>query len=75
MQIQTENIYLKKVGSNLRRLRKEKGLTMEAVANEAEIEYRQLGRIERGEINTTILSLLKIAKVLGIEMSVVFEFV
>lgn len=66
--------YLKKVGDNLRRIRKEKGLSMEFVANEAEIEYRQLGRIERGEINTTIISLLRIAEILKVDMKVLFDF-
>ena len=66
--------YLKKFGDNLRRIRKEKGLSMEFVANEAEIEYRQLGRIERGEINTTIISLLRIAEILKVEMKVLFDF-
>ena len=32
---------------------------MEAVALEAGIEYRQLGRIERGEGNTTIISFIE----------------
>ena len=41
---------------------------MENVANEAQIEYRQLGRIERGEVNATILSLLKIATVLKVNV-------
>jgi transcriptional regulator with XRE-family HTH domain len=65
--------YLKKVGSNLRKIRKEKGFTMENLANEAEIEYRQLGRIERGEINTSIISLLRICHTLNIEMKTLFE--
>ena len=65
--------YLKKVGSTLRRIRKEKGYTMENLANEAEIEYRQLGRIERGEINTSIISLLRICQTLNIEMKTLFE--
>jgi transcriptional regulator with XRE-family HTH domain len=65
--------YLKKVGSTLRRIRKEKGYTMENLANEAEIEYRQLGRIERGEINTSIISLLRICETLDIEMKTLFE--
>ena len=68
------NIYLKEFGNNLRRIRKDKGLSMEAVANEAEIEYRQLGRIERGEVNTTIISLLRIAKILKVEMKLLFDF-
>lgn len=65
--------YLKKVGSNLRRIRKEKGFSMENLAYEAEIEYRQLGRIERGEINTSIISLLRICETLQVEMKVLFE--
>jgi transcriptional regulator with XRE-family HTH domain len=68
------NIYLKEFGNNLRRIRKEKGLSMEVVANEAEIEYRQLGRIERGEVNTTIISLLRIAEVLKVDIKEFFDF-
>ena len=41
--------YLKTVGGNVRNIRVSKGLSMEAVANEPNMEYRQLGRIERGE--------------------------
>ena len=67
------DIYLKKFGNNLRKIRKEKGFTMEGLANEAEIEYRQLGRIERGEINTSIISLLRICEVLQIEISSLFN--
>ena len=74
MKSERYDIYLKEFGKNLRRIRKGKGFTMESVANEAEIEYRQLGRIERGEINTTIISLLRIANVLKIEVKELFEF-
>ncbi|MEN9964164.1 MAG: hypothetical protein RL582_1259, partial [Bacteroidota bacterium] len=65
--------YLKKVGNTLRKIRKEKGYSMENLANETEIEYRQLGRIERGEINTSIISLLRICQTLDIEMKTLFE--
>lgn len=68
------NKYLKQLGNNLRRIRKEKGLTMEILANEAEIEYRQIGRIERGEVNTSIISLLRIAEILKVDIKVFFEF-
>lgn len=66
--------YLKAFGHNLRRIRNSKGLTMEELAGRAEIEYRQLGRIERGEINTTILTLNKLAKNLDIEIQQLFIF-
>jgi transcriptional regulator with XRE-family HTH domain len=49
------------------------GLTMEALANETEIEYRQIGRIKRGEINTTIISLVRIAEVLKVDISQFFN--
>lgn len=45
---------------------------MEGLAHEADMEYRQLGRIERGEINTSILSLLRICEALHVEISEVF---
>lgn len=47
---------------------------MEALANESEIEYRQLGRIERGEVNTTIISLLRIAEILKVDIKILFDF-
>lgn len=63
---------LKMIGKNVRTIRNSKGLSMEAVANEANIEYRQLGRIERGEGNTTVASLLKIADALKVNVSEFF---
>ncbi len=64
---------LKMIGDNIRNIRKSKGLSMEAVANEANIEFRQLGRIERGEGNTTIASLVKIADALKVNLSEFFQ--
>lgn len=63
--------FLKDVGNNIRRIRREHDLSMETVANEAEIEYRQLGRIERGEVSATITSLLRIAQAMKVD---VYEF-
>ena len=45
---------------------------METVAFEIGIEYRQIGRIERGEVNTTIISLYRIANALNTEIQVFF---
>lgn len=46
---------------------------MENLANETEMEYRQLGRIERGEINTSIVSLLRLCETLKVELKDLFE--
>ncbi|MGC9151664.1 MAG: helix-turn-helix domain-containing protein [Microbacter sp.] len=68
------DIFLKEVGKNIRRIRKKQGLTMEAVANDSEIEYRQLGRIERGEGNSTIITLQRLAEVMKVDIHQFFIF-
>jgi transcriptional regulator with XRE-family HTH domain len=65
--------FLKAFGNNLRLKRKELGFSQERLAYEAEIELRQLGRIERGEINTGIISIKIIADTLGIDPKELFE--
>jgi transcriptional regulator with XRE-family HTH domain len=54
------------VGANIRRLRKERGLSQEALAGEAGLAMRHLGRIERGEGNPTVAILGKLAEVLKV---------
>ena len=65
---------LKVFGKNLKKLREEKGLTQEALANDADIPINQIGRIERGEINTTISTANAIAKALNLELWDLFRF-
>jgi transcriptional regulator with XRE-family HTH domain len=65
--------FLKAFGNNLRLKRKELRFSQERLAYEAEIELRQLGRIERGEINTGIISVKIIADTLGIDPKELFE--
>lgn len=58
--------WAKVVGRNVRRLRKERGLTQEALAGECGLAMRHLGRIERGESGPTVETLGKLSEVLGI---------
>ncbi len=74
MRMSEHHLYLKAFGDNLRRIRKEQHLTMESLAFLSQIDYRQIGRIERGEINTTILSVYRIAQSLHIEIYLLFLF-
>jgi len=55
------------LAQNVRKYRLESGLTMEALANEAGIEYSQISRIERGLINTSVSVIFAIAKALKIK--------
>nr|WP_314188015.1 helix-turn-helix transcriptional regulator [uncultured Brevundimonas sp.] len=60
------------VGANIRRLRKERGLSQEALAGEAGLAMRHIGRIERGEGNPTVSMVAKIAVVLQVHPSALF---
>lgn len=55
------------VGANVRRLRKARGLTQEAVALDAEIDLTYMGGIERGKRNPSLIVMARIAEVLGVE--------
>ena len=56
------------IGKRIRKRRISNGWTMMDLAFETDMEYRQIGRIERGETNFTIGTLLKISAVLGISL-------
>lgn len=59
------------IGRNIAQIRKERGLTQEAVCGEAEIERTYLSRLENGSENVSIKTLLKIAKALDVKISVI----
>lgn len=68
-----ESSIIKTVGERLRQVRIEKGLSQQWLALEADIPKNQVGRIERGEINTTIGTLYKLSEALNIPISNLFE--
>lgn len=49
-------------------------LSQENLANDADIPINQIGRIERGEISTTIGTLFNIAIALDIDVKDLFDF-
>jgi transcriptional regulator with XRE-family HTH domain len=61
-------------GENLRKLRKSKGLSMERLAQLANVEYSQVSDIEHGIINTTISTVQLLAKALEIAPKDLFDF-
>ena len=52
-------------GKNLRRLRTAKKISMQALANLADIELSQVHRIETGKINPKLSTILILAKALN----------
>ncbi len=61
-------------GKNLKQIRLSKNLTQELLAFNADIAISQIGRLERGEINATISTLLALSKALQIHYKELLEF-
>ena len=54
------------VGRNVRRFRRERSWSQEALAQEASVAMRYVSGIERGEENPSLSVLVKIADALGV---------
>jgi transcriptional regulator with XRE-family HTH domain len=74
MNVHRNKEFLKKFGKTLRRIRQEGKLSQEALSDKAEVPRSQIARIERGEVNPTINTLKRIADVLKIDISILFQF-
>lgn len=59
-------------GERLRKLRRERGMSQEQVALQADITTSYYGLLERGQANPSISMLEKICSVLGIGISDIF---
>ncbi len=66
--------WLKAFGENLRMLREKKGYSLRKLADEADVDFSQIHRIEKGETNPTIALVKSIADELGVKMGKIFEF-
>jgi transcriptional regulator with XRE-family HTH domain len=69
-----ETDYLKMVGHRVRDLRKERGLSQEALGERGGFHYSYIGQIERGEKNVSLLNLVKIARALEVNMAQLFTY-
>ena len=64
----------KLLGRRLRYLRNRQGLTQEQLGEKADIDYKYLGGVERGERNPSTQNLAKIAMALGVNLKELFVF-
>lgn len=65
--------YLKLVGETVRSFRKRAGISQEELALRCDLSIKHIGRIERGETNTTVVMLKRIADALGVNESQLLE--
>lgn len=61
------------VGANVRRLRKNRGLTQEQLAFESRLDLTYIGGIERGRRNPSLLVLARIAEALECKLLELLE--
>ena len=63
----------RRIAANMRRWRLRRGLTQEALVERTDLDRRHLQRIERGEENLTIASLVGIANALNVTPAMLFR--
>ena len=61
-------LHRRKLGDKIRHYRKRAGLTQEQLAEKADLHHNFIGEVERGNMETSLTSLLKIAKALKIKV-------
>jgi len=69
-----DEIFLKKIGENIVKYRKAKGLKQIDLAIKLNMEDSALRRIEKGRINSSVLKLKKICGELNIDIKELFDF-
>ena len=70
--MENENI-LVRFGKNVQRIRKERNISQEKLAEYAGLHRTYIGMIERAEKNITLCNIEKIADALGVEIAVLVE--
>ncbi len=69
-----DEAWLKAFGQNLQSIREKKGFSLRKLADQADINYVQIHRIEKGETSPSISMVKTIADALGVKMGKLVEF-
>jgi len=65
----------KQIGRRIKALRENKGWRQEDVQDKTGFSSRYLGRIERGSVNLTLDTLLRLCEIFELELNELFRFV
>lgn len=61
-------------GDNLKRIRTDKGISQEELAFKAGIAHSSIVRIEKGQINTKVSTIVRLAEALEVRKSVLLDY-
>ena len=64
---------LERLGDNVRKIRKDRGLSQEQLALQADIDRSYISQLERDTRNVAFENILKIARALGVSLSHLVE--
>ena len=64
----TEKALLKKIGSRIKQIRLEQGISQQELAARLDYEKSNMSRLESGTVNPTIATLFKVSKALNIPL-------
>ena len=64
--------FQKRFGERLRELRKQKGLSQEALASASDLDRTYIGGVERGERNISLINIHQLAQALDVEAGDLF---
>lgn len=70
----SEEKYIINLGMHIRRLRENKSISQQNLADICNMPKTSIGRVERGEVSVTIKTLIKIANALEIEPKELLDF-
>jgi putative transcriptional regulator len=70
----TKEVYLKKLGKNITRLRELSGISQTELALRCDKDKQSLNRLEKGRINPSIFYLLEIAIELKVPVKELIDF-
>ena len=65
---------LKNFGTHIKRCRVKKNMTQKALSHIMDVEISQISRIEIGEVNPTLTTLIKLSEALELKIQDLFSF-
>jgi len=65
---------LKRFGERLHMLREKRGLSLRELSYACNIDYSKISKIEKGQVNITVTTVLELSRGLDIEAAELFRF-